>query len=71
MIQSIVFTSARANRLLRRRHPVLMEAFTPQSSLFHDHSRWPRFTVQHKDVPPNLPTPPVSLSTLIPTPPLV
>ena len=67
MIQTTVSTSARANRLLRRRNPVLIEAFAPQSSLFRAHSRLPPFPDRHQAVPPNLP-PTRRLSAVIPAP---
>jgi len=59
MIQPTVLTSARANRLLRRRHPVLIEAFAPPSSLFRAPSRLSRHPQRPKAVRPNLPAPPV------------
>jgi len=57
MIQTTALTSARAHRLIRRRHPVLIEAFPPQPSLLRAHSRLWRLPDRPKALPPNLPAP--------------
>lgn len=69
MIQTTILTSVSTNRLLRRRHRLLIEAFAPQSSLFRAHSRVPRFPDRRQAVSPNLPTPTCTLPALIPAPP--